>query len=78
LVRPTDKKPPFTEETAKVKAAQDALNTYNPELVAQAYTIDSQWSNRVDFFNGIEAIIEFLKRKWSKEIDYCLMKELWR
>jgi nuclear transport factor 2 (NTF2) superfamily protein len=69
LAKPYDKKPPFTEETAKskVKAAQDAWNTRNPEHVAQAYTIDSQWRNRIDFFNGREAIIEFLKRKWSKE-----------
>jgi nuclear transport factor 2 (NTF2) superfamily protein len=72
-------KPPFTEETAraKVKAAQDAWNTKNPEIVAQAYTLDSQWRNRTEFFNGREAIIEFLKRKWSKELDYRLMKELW-
>ena len=69
MVKPTDIRPPFTEETArvKVKAAQDAWNTINPELVAQAYTIDSQWRNRIEFFNGREAIIEFLKRKWSKE-----------
>ncbi len=69
MVKPTDIKPPFIEETAraKVKAAQDAWNTINPELVAQAYTIDSQWRNRIEFFNGREAIIEFLKRKWSKE-----------
>jgi nuclear transport factor 2 (NTF2) superfamily protein len=72
-------KPPFTEETAraKVKAAQDAWNTKNPEIVAQAYTFDSQWRNRSEFFNGREEIIEFLKRKWSKELDYRLMKELW-
>ena len=60
-------KPPFTEETAraKVKAAQDAWNTKNPEVVAQAYTSDSQWRNRTEFFSGREAIIAFL------------MKELW-
>ena len=71
-------KPPFTEEKAKakVKAAQDAWNTCNPELVAQAYTIDSRWRNRIEFFDGREAIIEFLKRKWTKELDYRLMKEL--
>jgi len=58
-------KPPFTEEIvrAKVKAAQDAWNTKNPEIVAQAYTPDSQWRNRTEFFNGREAIIEFLRRK---------------
>ncbi len=79
MIKPTDIKPPFTEETAraKVKAAQDAWNTRNPELVVQAYTTDSQWRNRIEFFNGSDAIIEFLKRKWSKELDYHLMKELW-
>jgi nuclear transport factor 2 (NTF2) superfamily protein len=72
-------KPPFSEETAraKVKAAQDAWNTKNPERVAQAYTSNSQWRNRAEFFSGREAIIEFLTRKWSKELDYRLMKELW-
>jgi hypothetical protein len=72
-------KPRFNEETAraKVKAAQDAWNTRNPEHVAQAYTPDSQWRNRTEFFTGRQAIIEFLKRKWAKELDYCLMKELW-
>lgn len=79
MIKPTDIKPPFTEETAraKVKAAQDTWNTHNPELVAQAYTIDSKWRNRIEFFDGREAIIELLKRKWSKEPDYHLMKELW-
>jgi uncharacterized protein len=79
LIKPSDLKPPFTEETAraKVKSAQDAWNTRNPELVVQAYTIDSKWRNRIEFFDGREAIIEFLKRKWSKELDYRLMKELW-
>ena len=78
-MKPTDIKPPFNEETAKakVKAAQDAWNTCNPELVAQAYTIDSRWRNRIEFFKGREAIIEFLKRKWAKELDYRLIKELW-
>jgi uncharacterized protein len=77
--KPTDIKPPFTEKTAKtkVKAAQDAWNTRNPELVAQAYTIDSRWRNRIKFFQGREEIITFLKRKWAKELDYRLMKELW-
>jgi uncharacterized protein len=72
-------KPPFREETAraKVKAAQDAWNTKNPERVAQTYTSNSQWRNRAEFFSGREAIIEFLRRKWSKELDYRLMKELW-
>ncbi len=64
-MKPSDIKPPFNEETAKAKfkAAQDAWNTRNPELVAQAYTIDSRWRNRTEFFSGRDAIIEFLKRK---------------
>ena len=72
-------KPPFNEETAcaKVKAAQDAWNTRNPELVAEAYTADSKWRNRTEFFTGRQAIIGFLKCKWAKELDYRLMKELW-
>jgi uncharacterized protein len=72
-------KPPFNEETAraKVKTAQDAWNTRNPELVAQAYTPDLKWRNRTEFFTGRQAIIDFLKRKWAKELDYRLMKELW-
>lgn len=75
----TSIKPPFTHETAltKVKAAEDAWNTKDPEIVAQAYTPDSQWRNRIEFFQGREAIKEFLKRKWAKELDYRLMKELW-
>jgi len=72
-------KPPFTEEAArtKVKAAQDAWNTCDPERVALAYTEDSQWRNRDEFFTGREAIKDFLRRKWAKELDYRLMKELW-
>ena len=71
--------PPFTGETAraKVKAAEDAWNTRDPEVVAKAYTQDSQWRNRDEFFTGREAIKEFLTRKWAKELDYRLMKELW-
>ena len=72
-------RPPFTEKTAraKVQAAEDAWNTRDPEVVARAYTEDSQWRNRDEFFTGREAIKEFLKRKWAKELDYKLMKELW-
>ncbi len=72
-------KPPFIEETAraKVKAAEDAWNSRDPERVALAYTEDSQWRNRTEFFTGREAIKEFLRRKWAKELDYRLMKELW-
>ncbi len=71
--------PPFDEETArqKVKTAEDAWNTRNPEKVAQAYTEDSEWRNRDEFFEGREEIIAFLKRKWARELDYRLMKELW-
>ncbi|MBS3926322.1 MAG: nuclear transport factor 2 family protein [Nitrosarchaeum sp.] len=72
-------KPPFTKESAlqKVQNAQDAWNTKDPEKVAQGYSIDSQWRNRTAFFKGRESIIEFLKRKWEKELDYQLEKELW-
>ncbi|TDI63195.1 MAG: nuclear transport factor 2 family protein [Alphaproteobacteria bacterium] len=72
-------KPPFTEETArlKVKAAEDAWNSRNPERIAMAYSQESQWRNRDEFFSGRENIKEFLKRKWKKELDYRLMKELW-
>lgn len=75
----TTLKPPFTRETAraKVKAAEDAWNTRDPERVARAYTEDSQWRNRTEFFAGREAIKAFLRRKWAKELDYRLMKELW-
>ena len=71
--------PPFTRETAlqKVQSAEDAWNTRDPELVAKAYTEDSDWRNRDEFFTGREAIKEFLTRKWAKELDYKLMKELW-
>jgi hypothetical protein len=71
--------PPFTEETArqKVQAAEDAWNSCDPERVAGAYTEDSQWRNRDEFFEGREAIVAFLHRKWSRELDYRLRKELW-
>lgn len=72
-------KPPFNEETSrmKVKMAQDAWNTKDPELVAKAYTTDSQWRNRTEFFVGHDAIKQFLKRKWEKELEYRLEKEMW-
>ncbi len=72
-------KPPFTAETAraKVKAAEDAWNSRDPERVALAYSENSEWRNRTEFFTGREAIKEFLRRKWAKELDYHLMKELW-
>jgi nuclear transport factor 2 (NTF2) superfamily protein len=71
--------PPFTRETAlaKVQAAEDAWNSRDPERVALAYTEDSEWRNRDEFFRGRAAIREFLSRKWSHELDYRLMKELW-
>ena len=71
--------PPFTEETAlrKVKLAQDAWNTCDPERVALAYTEDSQWRNRDQFLRGRDAIRTFLRRKWERELDYRLHKELW-
>jgi uncharacterized protein len=71
--------PPFTLETAKIKvqAAEDAWNTRDPNKVALAYTVDSQWRNRDEFFSGREAIAAFLQRKWAKELDYRLKKELW-
>jgi hypothetical protein len=71
--------PPFTRETAiqKVRAAEDTWNSRDPEKVALAYTIDSRWRNRAEFPNGRQEIIAFLKRKWAKELDYRLIKELW-
>ncbi|PSB34176.1 nuclear transport factor 2 family protein [Chlorogloea sp. CCALA 695] len=71
--------PPFTLETAiaKVQAAEDAWNTREAHKVALAYTEDSQWRNRDEFFSGREAIAAFLQRKWEKELDYRLKKELW-
>ncbi|MCP2262059.1 hypothetical protein LX15_005791 [Streptoalloteichus tenebrarius] len=71
--------PPFTEDTAraKVRAAQDAWNTRDPDRVALAYTEDSVWRNRDEFLVGREEIREFLRRKWARELDYRLRKELW-
>ena len=71
--------PPFTWETAvqKVRAAEDAWNTRDPERVSLAYTADCVWRNRVEFFSGREAIVAFLERKWARELDYRLIKEIW-
>jgi nuclear transport factor 2 (NTF2) superfamily protein len=71
--------PPFTFETAtlKVRAAEDGWNGRNPEKVALAYTEDSEWRNRAEFLQGRAAIAAFLTRKWAKELDYRLIKELW-
>jgi nuclear transport factor 2 (NTF2) superfamily protein len=71
--------PPFTDETAieKVRRAEDAWNTRDPERVSLAYTVDSRWRNRAEFIHGREEIVGFLKRKWANELDYRLIKELW-
>ena len=71
--------PPFTEATArqKVQAAEDAWNTRDPERVSLAYTIDSEWRNRTEFPRGRAAIVQFLRGKWARELDYRLIKELW-
>jgi nuclear transport factor 2 (NTF2) superfamily protein len=71
--------PPFTEETAKLKvqAAEDGWNGRNPEKVALAYTEDSEWRNRGEFLKGRTEIVEFLTRKWNRELDYRLRKDLW-
>ena len=78
----TDKRhplPPFTVETAKVKVqlAENAWNTKDAEKVSKAYTIDTEWRNRDTFLNGREEVIEFLNKKWKKELNYKLKKKLW-
>ena len=71
--------PPFTEETArkKIQAAEDAWNSRDPARVAMAYTPDTEWRNRNEFLKGRDAVREFLSRKWQRELDYRLKKELW-
>lgn len=71
--------PPFTRESAtlKVRAAEDGWNSRDPERVALAYTPDSIWRNRAEFVTGRQQIVQFLSRKWAKEVDYRLIKELW-
>jgi hypothetical protein len=71
--------PPFTRETAiqKIRAAEDAWNSRDPERVSLAYTPDSVWRNRAEFLRGREEIVAFLRRKWTRELDYRLIKELW-
>lgn len=71
--------PPFNNETAtqKVRLAEDAWNSRDPERVSMAYTTDSQWRNRSEFISGRDEIVSFLQRKWQKEMDYRLVKELW-
>ena len=71
--------PPYTVETAteKVRRAEDAWNTRDPARVVPAYTVDSVWRNRAEFLRGRDAIAAFLARKWRRELDYRLIKELW-
>ena len=71
--------PPFTLQTAaqKVRMAEDAWNGRDPERVALAYTADSRWRNRAEFLQGRAEIVRFLERKWARELDYRLIKELW-
>ena len=71
--------PPFTRETAaqKVRMAEDGWNSRDAERVSLAYTIDSTWRNRAEFLAGRPAIVQFLQRKWMRELDYRLIKELW-
>ncbi len=71
--------PPFTAETAalKVRAAEDGWNSCNPERVSLAYSVDSRWRNRSEFVEGRTAIVALLARKWAKELDYRLIKEVW-
>ncbi len=79
LVPPVALVPPFTRETAirKVRAAEDGWNSRDPQRVSLAYTVDSRWRNRAEFVAGREQIVEFLTRKWKKELEYRLIKELW-
>jgi len=71
--------PPFTAQTAtqKVRMAEDAWNTRDPDKVKLAYTVDTRWRNRAEFLQGREAVEQFLTRKWNRELDYRLIKELW-
>lgn len=71
--------PPFTSESAaeKARAAEDAWNSRDPERVALAYTPDSRWRNRAEFLSGRDEIVAFLRRKWARELDYRLIKEVW-
>ena len=79
MTTPTSITPPFTAETAtrKVQMAEDAWNSRDPERVALAYSLDSEWRNRTEFLRGRDAIKELLRRKWAKELDYRLKKTLW-
>jgi hypothetical protein len=82
MTQPTERRapvPPFTQQTAieKVRKAEDAWNSRDPAKVSLAYTTDSRWRNRSEFLQGRAAIVEFLTRKWQREHDYRLIKELW-
>ena len=78
-MNPRSPLPPFTEATArqKVQAAEDAWNSRDPGRVSLAYTEDTHWRNRTEFINGRAEVVEFLRRKWHRELDYWLKKELW-
>jgi len=79
LLNPRPPLPPFTEATArlKVQAAEDAWNSRDPERVALAYTVDTEWRNRATFLHGRAEVVKFLCAKWERELDYRLKKELW-
>lgn len=78
-IEPRPPLPPFTRETAvqKVRMAEDGWNSRDPQRVAQVYTPDSRWRNRAEFIHGRDEIVAFLTRKWARELDYRLIKELW-
>lgn len=79
IMEPRPPLPPFTEASArqKIQMAEDAWNSKDPERVAKAYTVDSEWRNRSEFIHGRDEIIAFLKRKWTRELDYALKKDYW-
>src|SRR5512147_802428 len=79
IAMPRPPLPPFTRETAiqKVRLAEDGWNSCDPERVSLAYTEDSQWRNRAEFPKGRAEIVKFLQRKWARELEYRLIKELW-
>lgn len=79
MPRPNDNRPPFSREAAiqKVRAAEDAWNSRDPERVSMAYTVDSKWRNRDAFVEGREQIVEFLTGKWDTELEYRLAKQMW-
>lgn len=79
MANPVNLAPPFTRETAilKVRKAEEGWNSRDPHKVSLAYTVDSRWRNRAEFVHGRDEIVEFLTRKWRKELDYRLIKEMW-